>query len=74
MRPEPLLHLRAAIKRGSHPDDRDINWLAQNINYLETLEIEIKTIAQSWLDEKKPLLLASATMSSNNHNRSCEEE
>ena len=62
MPPEPLLHLRAAIKRGCHPDDRDIIWLAQNLNYLESLETEIQTVAQHWLDEKKSLVLSSLTV------------
>ena len=52
MRPEPLLHLRAVIKRGCHPDDRDLRWLAQNLNYLDSLETDVKTTAQYWLDEE----------------------
>ncbi|EKU96786.1 hypothetical protein Lepto7375DRAFT_0699 [Leptolyngbya sp. PCC 7375] len=69
MRPEPLLHLRAAIKRGCHPDYRDLRWLAQNLNYLDSLETDVKTTAQYWLDEEnKSLLLPPVTRSGSNHN------
>lgn len=70
MPPEPLLHLRAAIKRGCHPDDRDIMWLSQNLNYLEALETEIQIVAQHWLDEKKSLLLSSLTALGDSRNLS----
>ena len=64
MFPEPLLHLRAAIRRGCHPDDRDIRWLAQNPAYLEALEPEVKTAAEHWLEAKELLLLPTTTSGS----------
>ena len=49
MFPEPLLHLRAAIRRGLQPDKRDLNWLAKNPSYLMHLTSNEKMLAQHYL-------------------------
>lgn len=62
MRPEPLLHLRAAIKRGCQPDERDLGWLAQNLSHLDSLESEVQAAVQYLLNDKDTPLIASSTV------------
>lgn len=68
MLPEPLLHLRAAIRRGCYPDDRDIGWLSQNLKYLEALEEDIKVEIQQWMETNNLLLSSSTTTPKEDNN------
>lgn len=68
MLPEPLLYLRAAIRSGCYPDDRDIGWLPQNLKYLEALEEDIKVEIQQWMEANNLLPSSSTTTPKEDNN------